>query len=117
MTSAVAIDSNTLTYLIDAMDESYDPAADTSLSNERLAMVRMLFYSDRRLWVSPTVDAEYRKISNPDRREVHRRIAQYVLEDQPLRIDPEAFEKRVLELGSAHRGDADCRIVAKTEFA
>ena len=117
MSRAIGIDSNTLTYLLDAMDENYDPAADKDLGNERLAMIRMLLYSARLLWVGPTVEAEYQKIPNPDNREVHRRLAQYVLEDQPLRVDPAALEARVCELRCIHQGDADCRVLAETEFA
>jgi hypothetical protein len=69
MNRAVAIDSNALTYLVDANQEDYDPAADKDLGNQRLAMIRTLFYSDRLLWVGPTVEAEYQKIPNPGERE------------------------------------------------
>ena len=117
MTRAVAIDSNALTYLIEAHQEDYDPVADVHLGKQRLAMIRTLFYSDRLLWVGPTVEAEYRKIPNASKAEDHRRIAQYVLEDQPLRVDPAVLDARVRELRLSHRGEADCRIVAETEFA
>lgn len=117
MLKAIAIDSNALTYLIDANQEKYDPAADVYLGKERLAMIRALIYSDHLLWVGPTVEAEYKNIPNPGRREDHRRIAQYVLEDQPLRVDPAVLETRVRELNGGHPGEADCRIVAEAEFA
>jgi hypothetical protein len=117
MTKAVAIDSNALTYLIEANQEGYDPATDIHLGKERLAMIRTLFYSDLLLWVGPTVEAEYQRIPSPGRRDDHRRIAQYVLEDQPLRVDTEVLEARVRELKASHRGEADCRVVAETEFA
>jgi len=117
MTRAIAIDSNALTYLIEANQEDYDPAIDIHLGKQRIAMIRTLFYSDRLLWVGPTVEAEYRNIPDPIKREAHRRIAQYVLEDQPLRVDRDTLEARVRELTSSHRGEADCRVVAETEFA
>lgn len=117
MPRAVAIDSNALSYLIDAHQPGYDPSTDLYLGPQRLAMVRMLFYSDRLLWVGPTVEAEYKKIRNTERYDDHRRIAQYVLEDQPLRVDLTSLEARVRELNSSHRGEADCRVVAETEFA
>lgn len=117
MGRAVGIDSNTVTYLLDAMAEQYDPCADKDLRAERVAMVRILFYSDRLLWVGPTVESEYRDIPDSDKRETHRRIVQYVLEDQLLRVAPETLQRRVSELKSFHRGDADCRVVAETEAA
>ena len=58
MARAVAIDSNALTYLIEANQEEYDPSTDLHLGRQRLGMIRMLFYSDRLLWVGPTVEAE-----------------------------------------------------------
>ena len=42
-------------------------------------MIRTLFYSDRLLWVGPPVEAEYKKIQDPQKYDDHRRIAQYVL--------------------------------------
>ena len=117
MTRAVAIDSNALTYLIEANQQGYDPATDIHLGKQRLAMIRTLFYSDRLLWVGPTVQAEYKKIPNRGKLDDHRRIAQYMLEDQPLRVDAAVLEARVRELNANHRGEADCRVVAETEFA
>ena len=117
MPRAVAIDSNALTYLIEANQPDYDPSTDLLLGNQRLAMIRTLFYSDRLLWVGPTVEAEYKKIRNPEKYHDHRRIAHYVLEDQPLRVDAALFEARVRELKGSHRGEADCRVLAETESA
>ena len=114
---AVAVDSNALTYLIEANQPDYDPSTDLQLGKQRLAMIRTLFYSDRLLWVGPTVEAEYKKILNPEKYDDHRRIAQYVLEDQPLRVDAALLEARVRELKGRHRGEADCRVLAETEFA
>lgn len=80
-------------------------------------MIRILFYSNRLLWVGPTVEAEYRAIPNPDRNDDHRHVAQYILEDQPLRVNGALLEARICKLNSSHRGGADCRIVAEVEFA
>jgi len=117
MPRAVAIDSSTLTYLIEANQPDYDPWTDLLLGKQRLAMIRTLLYSDLLLWVGPTVGAEYKKIRNPEKYDDHRRIAQYVLEDQPLRVDAALLEARVRELKSSHQGEADCRVLAETEFA
>ncbi len=52
-----AVDSNTLTYLLDAVGvEDYDSALDTTgLVDERLAMVWCVFFGNCSPWVPPTV--------------------------------------------------------------
>jgi hypothetical protein len=68
-------------------------------------MIRALFYSDHLLWVGPTVEAEYKNIPNPAKREDHRRITQYVLEDQPLRVDASVLvSARVRQLNASASG-------------
>ncbi len=72
MAEWVGIDSNALTYLLDAMDETYglriDPAA---IAPERLAMIRCFFYADCSFWVSPTVRAEYLRIGDREKQAKH----------------------------------------------
>src|SRR5438093_10105566 len=52
----VAIDSNALTYLIDAVQIGYSPDLDPRpVDHERVAMLRCLFYGDCSFWVPPTV--------------------------------------------------------------
>ena len=116
--AAVGIDSNTLSYLIDATSEAYDPFTDDALlATERLAMVRTFFYSKVLLWVPPTVAAEYCQIQDPDRFDSHWRTAQYLLQDQPLKVEPAVIDARVNELALHHPGRSDCRVVAEVELA
>ena len=69
-----AVDSNTLTYLLEALRDDYDPALDRSaLVQERVAMVRCYFYGDCSFWVAPTAQIEYAKIKNEAWRKVHDR--------------------------------------------
>jgi hypothetical protein len=55
-----AVDSNALTYLVNAIGvEGYDPVRDSSgLADERIAMSRLFMYGDCRLWVPPIVRTE-----------------------------------------------------------
>ena len=72
MPKAVAIDSNALTYLIDANQYDYDPSMDPHLAPQRLAMIRAFFYSDSLLWVGPAVEAEYKRIQDSRKYDDHR---------------------------------------------
>jgi hypothetical protein len=53
MSIYAAVDSNALTYLVNAIGvEGYNPANDSSgLADERVAMSRLFMYGDCRLWV------------------------------------------------------------------
>ena len=59
----VAIDSNALTYLIQAIEPGYDPKHDDPiLAKERIAMIRIYLYTGYALYVLPEVESEYKKI-------------------------------------------------------
>jgi hypothetical protein len=82
MGQVVALDSNSLTYLIEAVAEGYLPDRDhDEVAPERLAMLRLYCYTDCSFWVAPTVQAEYLRIKNDDRRTAHNIWASYDLED------------------------------------
>src|SRR6266487_3451784 len=108
-----AVDSNALTYLLDAIAvEDYDPAFDKSgLAAERLAMVWCLFYGDVWPWVGPTVQAEYGRIKSIEKRQTHDRWTKYHLQDQPLLCPEDLLQKRTQELLACHNGIDDCRVV------
>jgi hypothetical protein len=114
-----AVDSNTLTYLLDAVSTNgYDPALDTSgLVDERLAMVWCFFYGNCSPWVPPTAQREYERIRSSEKRERHRRWTIGLLQDAPLRTPEEDIQRRAAELLQYHNKAADCRIVTETEFA
>jgi hypothetical protein len=78
----VALDSNALTYLLDAVVDGYLPQSDRdSIAPERVSMFQLFCYATHDFWVSPTVRAEYRRIADDTRRELHDRRAKYHLED------------------------------------
>ena len=113
-----AIDSNPLTYLLEALEEGYDPTVDQSgLADERVAMVRCWFYGDCSFWVTPTVQQETAKIPNENWRYTHDRATKNLLQDKELSTPPAVIQRRVDRLRAHHSGENDCRIVAETEFA
>ncbi len=80
MKHTAALDSNALTYLLDAVADGYIPDDDTeAIRAERVAMFQIFCYFDGSLWVSPTVREEYTRITDPDKRRRHDRWARYFL--------------------------------------
>jgi hypothetical protein len=113
-----AVDSNTLTYLIEGLREGYDPIADGSgLADERVAIVRCFFYGGCSFWVTPTAQTEYSKIKDADWCRTHDRWTKFLLQDMPLKTSDDLLKIRTGELVIHHKNANDCRIVAETEFA
>jgi hypothetical protein len=118
MGKVVALDSNSLTYLLDAVRDGYLPQTDpASIAPPRLAMFRLFCYSTCSLWVSPTVRTEYLRITDPAKRESHDRWVRYQLEDLEPTVPAHVFDRRVSELNRRHADLDDCRIVAEAEAA
>lgn len=112
----VAVDSNALTYLIEATEPGYDPARDDpTLARERVSMLRIFFYADCDMWVSPTVKHEIRMIADWYRNARHDRFVGFLLLDQPVHADPERIDARVQLLLTFHPKKLDCRILAEAE--
>lgn len=118
MSKTVALDSNALTYLLDAISEGYLPHADPdSISAERSAMFRLFCYGGCPLWVSPTVRTEYLRITAPAKRELHDRWARYQLEDVEPTVAAFLVDARATDLNNYHDDLDDCHIVAEAEAA
>src|ERR1035437_10117329 len=92
-----AVDSNVLTYLVEALtDEEFDPASDGSgIAAESQAMVWCVFHGKCSPWVSPTVRSEYDRIAKPEKRERHDVWARYHFQDQPLTTPELVLQARV----------------------
>src|SRR5262245_44645075 len=114
--AVVGIDSQALTYLVEAIEPGYDPAADDPVvAAERVAMVRSYLYGDVRFWVMPTVAAEYNEIRSPDRHLRHERATRMLLHDALIKAPGDAIDVRASEFQPFHSGIADCRVVAEAE--
>ena len=113
----VGIDSNTLTYLIEAMDPNYDPCSDRSnLVNERIALLRIYLYGGIQFHVVPTVTAEYQKIKNKLKKETHESLCKILLFDEPWNLSDGDVNKKMEQYLEIHSGENDCRIVAEAEL-
>ncbi len=114
---SAAVDSNALTYLVNAIFvQGYDPACDnSSLADERIAMSRLFMYGDCKLWVPPAVKSETADIPVGELQHAHNRVIWYQLLDHDSDAAESAIELRVNELLQHHGGVNDCRVVAETE--
>jgi hypothetical protein len=117
MPTFAAVDSNALTYLVNAIGvESYDPAQDSSgLADERIAMSRLFMYGDCRLWVPPVVRIETADIPAGELRDAQNRMTWYQLLDHDSGVSEAVIQQRVEQLLQHHNAVNDCRVVAETE--
>lgn len=114
----IGIDSNALTYLVQALAPGYDPEEDPSdLAEERRAMVRIYFYRDEPYYVLPSVEIEYNGIRNELIKEQHELICKILLLDHNWEFDTSKLRDRKQELLAHHTEDKDCQIVAEAELA
>lgn len=121
MGNTIGIDSQLLTYLLDAMIPSYDPLTDKGrLFPVRQAMLRIYFYTGHSFYILPTVQDEYLTISDPARRKAHERVHEIMLLDITMALDPDAIRERKEHFSTFHYGEKDqndCQILAEAEIA
>lgn len=113
----IALDSNTMTYWIDAMGSVTGPPVDPC-SAEKIALARIFLWmpDESGFNFTPTVEAEYQAIRDRAKLDDHESWALAFLSAvQPPPV-PEAVEARTTELTKLHRGKNDCRIVAECEL-
>lgn len=67
--SQVGLDSQCLSYLIDTLEGIAAPT--DRLAEQKLALVRSYLYTPGTLWVTPTVEREFRRIRDARRRASH----------------------------------------------
>jgi len=116
MIAYVAIDSNCLTYLVDAMYSCERPIDD--LADQKIALLRIYLYRDEILYISSTVQSEYRKIRDASNKERHEGISNILLGDVP-KSNPKTIEDRFCFYTNFHKGKKnkkDCRILAESEL-
>ena len=111
----VCIDSNAMSYLVDAMTTAGRPGG--NLAEEKIALLRIYLYRDDILYISSTVREEYEKITNEENRRNHQSIDDILLRDIPT-SDPQLIEARMLEYCKHHPGkNKDCKILAEAELS
>jgi hypothetical protein len=108
MRSLIGIDSNSLTYLVEAIEPRYEPRADDpNIAAERIAMLRTYLYAGVQFWVSPTVAREYNRIRQPSKHLKHQRTAFILLNDSPPSTLGTDVQRRAKELEAFHVGKSD----------
>lgn len=110
----VGLDSQCLSYLIEAMSVTAAPVGD--LAPQKLALFRCYLYRPGGLHVTPTVTAEWHRIRDADRLALHGSYSQTLIgETQP--INQRQIDARTIALDVFHSDADDCRILAEAEDA
>lgn len=113
----VAIDSNALTYLIDAMKPDYMPLSDgPDLGLERISMLRIFLYGGLSFYVLPQVMYEYQQIPEIEKRDIHQFTVDILLIETPMESCSNKVSQRKGELLLTHPKDKDCQILAEAEI-
>ncbi len=110
--SELGLDSNCLSYLIDAMEGVAEPTDD--LAEQKVALVRLYHYTPGTLWTLPTVKEEFLRIADPMRRARHDSWTNVLFGVRPV-SDPGAVAMRAAELKHLHRPLKDRTVLAEAE--
>jgi predicted nucleic acid-binding protein len=108
----VALDSQCMSYLIDAMEGVEEPTC--NVGDQKKALIRIWLYTPVLFHVSETVRAECAQIQDEQRRALHADYAITLLWDPPVRHQ-DAVDRGTLELLRSHPGESDCRVLAEAE--
>lgn len=108
----VFVDSNCLTYVIEAFEGIGEPS--DSLAQEKVALVRAYLYTPGTLWTTSTVNREWKDIRDPAKRARHQSWTSVLFGECHVQ-DPAAVALRGAEFQRTHRGLNDCMTVAEVE--
>jgi len=110
----IRLDSQCVSYLIDAMQSVEEPSGD--LAAEKVALFRTYLYTPGTLFVTRTVVDECAPIRDVQRRDLHDSYIKVLIGEWQLE-DEQSIRLRAKVLESHHRGKLDCRILAEAEEA
>jgi hypothetical protein len=109
----VGLDSQCLSYLLDAINQVNEPTDPLAL--ERKALIRSWFYlQEGTLFVTETVMKEVAKMRASDRRDFHESFVRTLFHNYPVG-NPDAVTTRSLQFKLSHPELNDCRILAESE--
>ena len=108
----VGLDSQCLSYLLDAIYDVGEPT--DALALEKKALIRSWFYEVETFFVTETVMSEVAKIRVPERRSIHESFVLALFHDFSVR-NAETVTNRALLFKSTHPEPNDCRILAEAE--
>lgn len=113
-TITIGIDSQCLSYLIDAIQGIKKPTG--SLAPEKTALYRIYLYTPGTLFVTETVINECAAIRDEARKELHDSYIGVLFDEAQIQ-QLENVELRAKKLEAHHNGKNDCRILAESEDA
>lgn len=112
----IAIDSNSFTYVIDALESIDGPAEEPK--DEKLALFRIYLHLPGSFHISPTVELEFGRIRDEAKRILHQSwFDSHFLPFVPA-PDTKLVQNRVLELsaGFSPKNSNDCSVLAECEL-
>jgi hypothetical protein len=111
----IAIDSNCLTYVIQAMNSGGRPEGDSGdLDQQKVALVRIYLYLDDTLWVPKTAMDEARRIKVAGRADEHASFNSSLFGTWPTQ-NLARVDARAAELLPFHNKQRDCFVMAEAE--
>lgn len=114
----ISLDSNALTYLIEAIDPDYDPLNDQQLNYlQRVSMIRIFLYGGLRCGILPQVLKEVGDISKEKWRDAHESTAGVLFHEVIPNWSKNDLKMRKEVLLKSHPKEKDCTLLAEAEFA
>jgi hypothetical protein len=110
--SELGLDSNCLSYVIDALEGIGEPK--DALAEQKVALVRLFLYTPGTLWTLPTVKREFSRISDPKRRASHESWTSVLFDPRPLN-NPEGVRRRADDMKAIHCDEDDRLVLAEAE--
>lgn len=116
MSDSIAVDLQTLTYFIQCAAPGYDPHYDSQreLAEERKSIYRIVL-SSVDLYILPTVEEEYMKISNTGLKNLHESTS--IVNFTDIKITDKLKRENIKnKLKEKHKKDNNCYAVAEAEI-
>jgi len=114
MEDMVSLDSNCLTFLLEALEGIAKPT--DALADQKIALVR-LFFHGAPLLTTPTVRSEAEQISDPARQAKHQSWMMTHFGTVPIRVPANQIAQRAKHFRQWHRKPKDCTVLAEAEAA
>jgi predicted nucleic acid-binding protein len=108
----ICIDSNCLTYVVEAMWRIEEPT--DAQAPEKVALLRAFLYLPGTLWTVPTVEREAEAMRDEERKARHRALVSVLFGVRQIQR-PGAVERRARDLQAWHSDLNDCLVVAEAE--
>ena len=109
----MGVDSNCLSFIIDAFEGIERPTDD--LAEQKIALAWIFFYTGQTFFTTPIVKGECDRISDPGRRAKHQSWMLTPFGTLPVRVHPDDITRRAKYFQQFHGKERDCRILAEAE--